>query len=205
MPPKKHGVSFDEKKSRMLDFFYEKKEFFHLKEIEKLVPKCKGITPMSVKEVVQALVDDGFINCEKVGSSSYYWVFKSQTYNQKQNKLKRLQGQFQSLQTKHEKVLDQLSEARKNRQTSLERDEALKKISFLSTKKEDLMKEIMKYEENDPSKIKQLATETVTAKQAVNRWTDNLFTLKAWIKRKFPVDEKQIDKQFGIPEDIDYI
>ena len=32
-----------------------------------------------------------------------------------------------------------------------------------------------------------------------------MFSLKSWIKRKFPIDEKQIDKQFGIPEDLDYL
>jgi len=48
-------------------------------------------------------------------------------------------------------------------------------------------------------------TETKVSKEAANRWTDNLFTLKSWLKKKFPVPENQINKQFGIPEDLDYI
>lgn len=31
--------------------FYEKRDVFQLKELEKICPKEKGITPMSVKEV----------------------------------------------------------------------------------------------------------------------------------------------------------
>ena len=49
------------------------------------------------------------------------------------------------------------------------------------------------------------ASEIEESKEAANKWTDNLFQLKSWIKKKFPIDEKQIDKQFGIPEDLDYI
>ncbi|CDR43523.1 RHTO0S08e02696g1_1 [Rhodotorula toruloides] len=42
----------------MLDLFRETKEFYKLQELEKLAPKTKGITSMSVKEVLQSLVDD---------------------------------------------------------------------------------------------------------------------------------------------------
>ena len=39
---KKRGLSLEEKRSRMLDLFHEKKDFFLLKELEKLGPKEKG-------------------------------------------------------------------------------------------------------------------------------------------------------------------
>ncbi|BGO90797.1 Meiotic nuclear division protein 1 [Rhodotorula toruloides] len=54
----KKGLSLEEKRSRMLDLFRETKEFYKLQELEKLAPKTKGITSMSVKEVLQSLVDD---------------------------------------------------------------------------------------------------------------------------------------------------
>ena len=34
---------------------------------------------------------------------------------------------------------------------------------------------------------------------------ENVFAMKSWCKNKFRVEESQIDKQFGIPEDFDYI
>ena len=58
---KKRGLSVDEKRSKMLEVFYEKKEVFQLKELEKICPKEKGITPMSVKEILQSLVDDDLV------------------------------------------------------------------------------------------------------------------------------------------------
>ncbi|CDQ66394.1 unnamed protein product [Oncorhynchus mykiss] len=45
----------------------------------------------------------------------------------------------------------------------------------------------------------------VTAKEAVSRWTDNVFAIKSWAKRKFGFDDGRIDKAFGIPEDFDYM
>jgi hypothetical protein len=32
---------------------------------------------MAIKDVLQALVDDTLVDCEKVGSSNYYWAFPS--------------------------------------------------------------------------------------------------------------------------------
>lgn len=59
----------------MLQLFYEKKEFFQLKDLERIAPKEKGIIVNSVKEVVQNLVDDGLIDTDKIGTSVYFWAF----------------------------------------------------------------------------------------------------------------------------------
>lgn len=72
---KRRGVSLDEKRARMLQIFYEKKEFFTLKELEKIAPKEKNIVMQSVKDVVEALVDDGLIRSERIGTSIYFWRF----------------------------------------------------------------------------------------------------------------------------------
>ena len=55
MASKKRGLSLEEKRQRMMEIFYTKKEFFLLKELEKIGPKEKGITSQSVKDVVQSL------------------------------------------------------------------------------------------------------------------------------------------------------
>ena len=47
MAPK--GLSLDEKRKRMLDIFYDSKDVFLLKDLEKIAPKQKGITMQSVK------------------------------------------------------------------------------------------------------------------------------------------------------------
>ncbi|XP_058955213.1 meiotic nuclear division protein 1 homolog isoform X2 [Pocillopora verrucosa] len=74
---KKRGLSLEEKRTRMLELFFERKEFFLLKELEKIAPKEKGITSMSVKEVVQSLVDDNLVDTDKIGTSVYFWAYPS--------------------------------------------------------------------------------------------------------------------------------
>lgn len=72
---KRKGVSFEEKRIRLLQLFYERKEFFTLKELEKIAAKEKGIVSQAVKDVLQTLVDDGLVRSEKIGTSVYFWNF----------------------------------------------------------------------------------------------------------------------------------
>lgn len=72
---KRKGVSFEEKRIRLLQLFYEKKEFFTLKELEKIAAKEKGIVAQAVKDVLQTLVDDELVRSEKIGTSVYFWIF----------------------------------------------------------------------------------------------------------------------------------
>lgn len=36
-------------------------------------------------------------------------------------------------------------------------------------------------------------------------FSDNIFSIKSWTKKKFAFDETTINKAFGIPEDFDYL
>ena len=74
-PGNKKGLSLEEKRKKMMEIFYETKDVFLLKDLEKIAPKSKGITPMSVKDVVTSLVDDGLVDSEKIGTSIYFWAF----------------------------------------------------------------------------------------------------------------------------------
>ena len=43
MASKKKGLSLEEKRQRMMEIFYESKDVFLLKDIEKIAPKSKGV------------------------------------------------------------------------------------------------------------------------------------------------------------------
>ena len=36
---------------------------------------------MSVKEILQSLVDDGLVDSERIGTSNYFWAFPSKAAN----------------------------------------------------------------------------------------------------------------------------
>ena len=61
----------------IVSYIFSQKDFFQLKDLEKLCPKEKGITSQSVKEVLQSLVDDSMVDTDKIGTSIYFWAFPS--------------------------------------------------------------------------------------------------------------------------------
>lgn len=48
---------------------------------------------MSVKEVLQSLVDDNMVDCERVGTSNYYWAFPSKAMHARKRRLEELDKQ----------------------------------------------------------------------------------------------------------------
>ncbi|KAG2222047.1 hypothetical protein INT45_003692 [Circinella minor] len=120
MSKSKKGLSHDEKRKRLLEYFHETGDFFQLKELEKIGPK-KGVVAQSVKEVIQSLVDDGLVTTDKIGTSNYYWSFPSNTANTKRIKFEELQNQVQSKRDKKEELQKAIEEARHGRESSVKK------------------------------------------------------------------------------------
>ncbi|CAO2587995.1 Meiotic nuclear division protein 1 homolog [Lemmus lemmus] len=202
---KKKGLSVEEKRTRMMEIFFETKDVFQLKDLEKIAPKEKGITAMSVKDVLQSLVDDGMVDCERIGTSNYYWAFPSKALHARTRKLKALNAQLLEGSQKHANLQKSIEKARIGRQETEERAMLVKELSSFRDQRDQLKAEVEKYRECDPQVVEEIRQANKVAKEAANRWTDNIFAIKSWAKRKFGFEENKIDKNFGIPEDFDYI
>ncbi|XP_041950140.1 meiotic nuclear division protein 1 homolog isoform X1 [Alosa sapidissima] len=202
---KKKGLSLEEKRSRMMEIFFETKDVFQLKDIEKIAPKQKGITPMSVKDVLQSLVDDNMVDCERVGTSNYYWAFPSKAVNVRKRRIGELEKQHDEGKLKKIALQHAVDKAKVGRQDTEERAALHQELKDLREQKAQLKAELEKYRECDPEVVEQMRKENITAKEAVSRWTDNVFAIKSWAKRKFAFEDSRIDKAFGIPEDFDYM
>uniref|UniRef100_A0A803Y1R7 Meiotic nuclear division protein 1 homolog n=2 Tax=Meleagris gallopavo TaxID=9103 RepID=A0A803Y1R7_MELGA len=205
----------------MMEIFFETKDVFQLKDIEKIASKDKGITSMSVKEVLQSLVDDGMVDTDRIGTSNYFWAFPSKALHARKRKLEELQTQFAETSQKKEILQKGIEKSKIGRENTAERAALVKELAALRQKKEQLKAEIEKYRECDPDIVEEMRVvccswqmrscsgtigqTSKVAKEAVNRWTDNIFAIKSWAKRKFGFEESRIDKSFGIPEDFDYI
>jgi hypothetical protein len=90
----KKGLSFEEKRKRMLEIFKDDQSFFHLKDIEKLGTK-KGIIFQTIKEVLDSLVGDSLVEVDKIGSSNFYWSLPSKIYQVKKNNLEKNKQQIE--------------------------------------------------------------------------------------------------------------
>ncbi|XP_055260716.1 meiotic nuclear division protein 1 homolog isoform X5 [Moschus berezovskii] len=118
-PSKKKGLSAEEKRTRMMEIFYETKDVFQLKDMEKIAPKEKGITAMSVKEVLQSLVDDGMVDCERIGTSNYYWAFPSKALHARKRKLEVLDSQLSEGNQKYANLQKSIEKAKIGRRETV--------------------------------------------------------------------------------------
>ncbi|KAF5282329.1 hypothetical protein FQA39_LY17628 [Lamprigera yunnana] len=199
------GVGIEEKKARMLDLFYEKQEFFQLKDLEKIAPKEKGIIANSVKDVLQNLVDEGAVDTDKIGTSVYFWAFPSKALNTKKRKLSELNEQQEESNKRLKSVSNSLVELQAKTKDNAERNKYLDEIINLEIKKEVLVKELSKFSDDDPVELEKMEKQITMLKEAANRWTDNIFSVKSWCSRKFNVEDSIMNKQFGISADFDYV
>ncbi|CAH2093156.1 unnamed protein product [Euphydryas editha] len=202
---KKRGLSADEKKIRMLEIFHQSKDFYQLKELEKIAPKEKGITMQSVKEVIQSLVDDHLVDSEKIGTSIYFWSFPSKAKNAKKRKFDNAQVEFEETAKRLKKIEEAITLESAGREPSEERNTLLKLLDEVTKRESELKIEFQKYRDSDPEYIAQLKIEIEELKAAANRWTENIYILKSYIKNNFQMDNEIIDQNFNIPTDLDYI
>ncbi|XP_022110506.1 meiotic nuclear division protein 1 homolog isoform X2 [Acanthaster planci] len=181
------------------------KDVFQLKELEKIAPKTKGITSMSVKDVVQSLVDDGMVDSDRIGTSNYFWAFPSKASNARKRKLDDLTTALEGSEKKRATTKKLITKATIGKENTDDRIELMKTLAVQEQENSRLKAELEKYRECDPEVLEEVKKQTLVAREAANRWTDNIFTIKSWCKKKFSMEEKTIDKHFGIPEDFDYI
>lgn len=205
MAARKKGLSLEEKRAKMLELFYESQEFFQMKELEKIAPKQKGVIAQSVKEVTQSLVDDGLVECEKIGTFVCYWAFPSKALQSRKRKISQLEESVKDLEKRIKDGAAQLKEQKKGKEDSKERTELLELYTRLQEEEKELSDRLSQYAEYDPEAIAQVKLRTEKAREDANRWTDNVFAIKKWCKSKFGIEEKVLDKQFEIPEDFDYV
>eukprot|EP00474_Spongospora_subterranea_P000444 CRZ00902.1 hypothetical protein [Spongospora subterranea] len=99
MSGKKRGLSHEEKRKRMCEFFYEKKEVMTLKELEK-----HSIVSQTVKDILQSLVDDGLVDSDKIGAGNFFWALPSKALSLKQNKIQSLKHDIDQFGEETEKL-----------------------------------------------------------------------------------------------------
>lgn len=201
----KKGLSNEEKRKRMQDFFLEKQDFFQLKDVEKLCSAEKGIVVQSIKDVLQSLVDDGLVESEKIGTSVYYWSLPSRALQKRNQKIGQLEAELAAETARNQEMTQRMEEFKQSQDNEETREELESEFDQLRKKRDELVRVLEHYKENDPQAYEDMKAGIKVSKQACNRWIENIFSLKSWLKNKFRIEESVIDRQFEIPSDLDYI
>ena len=80
----------------------------------------------------------------------------------------------------------EIAEAERGREDTTERKELFETIISVKDKRQTMQARLKDFADNDPVVLEQMVKETKEAVEAVNRWTDNIFSIQGWIKKKFP-------------------
>ncbi|KAF8247581.1 hypothetical protein K440DRAFT_295275 [Wilcoxina mikolae CBS 423.85] len=72
------------KLSLVLQYFRTTSVAYTLKDLEKSLPSAAGISSMTVKDYLAALVAESLLCVEKIGSGNWYWSFPADAKRQKE-------------------------------------------------------------------------------------------------------------------------
>lgn len=202
---KRRGLTIDEKRQRMLQLFHERRDFFQMKELERLGAREKGVISQSVKDVVQSLVDDTLVDTDKIGTCVYFWALPSRAVAARRSRIDQLRSQ---LEQREKQLLDrrrQLQETSQGREPTAERKQLMSQLTERREQLKLVEKQLEQLGDCDPDTVKRLKEQSETARAAVDRWTDNVFNVRSWCCSKLGRESAVIDKHFGIAEDFDYL
>lgn len=80
----------------------------------------------------------------------------------------------------------------------------IRRLALLEDEERRLDQIIDAGRENDPAEIERIKAEANKCKLASDRWTDNIFSLKKYVTKKFSCSSKDADKYLQITADFDY-
>lgn len=198
-------VTADEKLEKIVAFFKSKPEFYSGKDLDKLIPKICGISPLQVDDILTRATDEGLVNKEKLGGKNVYWVFEKQDQHSCACENERLELAIESYRDGKAKKEEHLKELKTRVEDTEERTTLIKEYNSL---KEEIQK-FEDYEKRKESCSKMLYNknkqEIENMFKEINQITDNLFMLQSYMCKKYTMDRRDVNNKLGIPNDLDYI
>lgn len=80
----------------------------------------------------------------------------------------------------------------------------MNEMKKLTNRKTENSAELARFSACDPEVLKAKAEKSKLAKDAANRWTDNIFSIKSFCQKKFEgsYNETNFNRMFNIPPDL---
>lgn len=199
---KKKGKSAQEKEDIILGVYHELKEVYNLAEVEKLAVS-RGVVQQSVKDINMQLVHDSKVCMDKMGSGNFFWSFPSKQFMDRVTKLEALQRQEAHAQEMLKAAQDAVALATSQRCAD-GRQAKLQRIQELEHEEQSHDATIEANKKNDPEVIASTRKAADACKLGAERWTDNIWSIKAYLVKKRNMDGKTVDQMLGITDDFDY-
>ncbi|CAE6441303.1 unnamed protein product [Rhizoctonia solani] len=199
------GLSAEEKRVKLVELFHETRDFYQLKELEKLAPKMKGIVSQSVKEVLQSLVDDNLVQMDKIGSSNFFWSFPSARGATLTSNLTSAKEELASLESKITSLTSEIENEAAQREDTEDRRASLAQLAQNRATLSELESEMAQYGLADPVVLERKRRAVVLAREAACRWTDNYSVLFSHITKTLGCDAGELRVFLGVGDDYEDI
>ncbi len=201
----KKPLTVDEKRKRALEYLMEKRDFFMLRELEKSLPKEKGIVSQTVADIIKSLVDDNLVQCERIGQSNFIYAFPSAAVKTRSGRLAALRDEQARLDAQTADLEAREQAGLPARAPGPERDSLRSDLSALEARRSELSAQLETLRDLDPALLAARRKEVGIAREACDRWTDNVFALQAHVVNAFGIARADFCAQFEVPEDFDYV
>ena len=209
---KKKGLSIDEKIIKVEEWFMANPHPYTLKDLMVLIPKAKGVIHQSVEECIELLVSESRVSTEKIGINVFYWRFVPTNTNGGNTAkglaalaLPQLVQLKESLDLAVAEKNDLISQRRLAMGSSEERSVLSQKLSLLQEEKKNLEVKLHDLADQDPAVAQHLIKQSIVAKDAANRWTDNIFMIEQNVTKMMGMNQRTFRQTFDIPLQLDFI
>lgn len=159
----------------------------------------------SVKEVLQSLVDDNLVSSDKCGVQTVFWCLPSTVTQQRRSKLESLKSSIVQKEARIKSLNISIDALSVGREESDEKSSILSAIENKRAEQEMLKGSIDRFASLDPESIRKMGEDIAVLKTGADRWTDNIYGIQSWVTNKFSLEKAAFNKQFEIPEELDYI
>ncbi len=149
-----------------------------------------------MKEYVQALVDDGKLRVEKIGSGNWYWCFPADEVNEKTRVLDGLKAEHEKLERNTTDLEEKVEEVKKGREDHGDggrgRDELMERLRELEMQVSALKKEEQGFLDAGVGGVERIKGEIEIWKKEAEMWTDGLHILEQYLERMTGGDRETI-------------
>ena len=152
---------------------------------------------MSVKEHLQALIDEGQVRVEKIGSGNWYWSFPSEEAKGREKTLGGLKKEKESWMGKIRGLGSEIStrklEIGDDGREEKEREGLLADSEKLKNEVARLKGELASYEDGDPKVLKKRRGEVERMRERAELWTENCWILEGYVRDELRVDRDGLE------------
>ena len=146
-----------------------------------------------MKDYLQALIDEGKIHVDKIGSGNWYWSFLSEEKTTRDVIFAELKTEKGKIETAVQELEERLREASEKRGEDDGRAELANQKILLDAEVVELKKELEGYKDGDPVEVEKKMAEVDGFKGAAERWTDNILILESYLKDLLGGDAEALD------------